>query len=174
VADPHKPPHQASTTDSGDATVKEFPQGLIWIFLACVFAAVAVYAWATDYITLSGERTVYTAGCANGAWVANRCSGTLVPAERYRFRALKARGEVLFWTAGVREPSSKYTSCTITSGRDWSCPPNGDASRTITLVMKAGSPVPDAQGRTQAFHSVPKVRWLLLRAGLRLGSTANE
>jgi hypothetical protein len=171
--DPRKPPHQG-TTDSGATTVREFPQGLIWMFLACVFAAVAFYAWATDYITWSGERTVYTVACTEGAWVANRCTGTLVPAERYRFRALKARGEVLFWTAGVREPSSKYTGCTIASGRDWSCPANAEASRTITLVMKGGYPAPDPQGPTRAFHSVPKVRWLLLRAGLTLGSTANE
>jgi len=171
--DPHKPPHEPST-GSGGTTVKEFPQGLIWIFLACVFVAIACYAWATDYVTLAGERTVHTAGCAGGTWVANRCTGTLVPAERYRFRALRARGEVLFWTAGVREPSSKYTGCTITSGRDWSCPANADASRTITLAMKAGDPVPDPQGHTRAFHSVSKVRWLLLRAGIRLGATANE
>ena len=153
---------------------KEFPQKLIWVFLACAFGAIALYAWATDYVTLAGERTVYTAACEKGTWVANRCTGMLVPAQRYRFRALKARGEVLFWTIGVPEPSSKYTGCTITSGRDWSCPANADAARTITLTMKAGDPVADPQGRTRAYHSVPKVKWLMLRAGISLGATANE
>jgi hypothetical protein len=131
--------------------------GSLFVF---VFGA---WGWATDFLTRQGERTVYTAQCKQGRWIADRCSGKLVAGERYRFRALKRHGEVLFWTVGASAPSGRYTECRIASGRAWSCPANADAARTITMEMAAGIPVPDRQGRTRVFHLVSKPRWLMLR-----------
>lgn len=129
-------------------------------------------AWATDTITPDGERTVYTVACEGGAWRQAECSGKLVPAQRYRFRALKAHNEVLFWTAGGSPPSGKYSACTINGGRDWQCPPNAEAVRTITHQMAHGLPVPDPRVHPLPFHQIEKWRWGLLKMGLRVGDTA--
>jgi hypothetical protein len=142
--------------------------------LLVVVAILAVYAWAVDFITLEGERTIYTAACVGGTWTGNRCGGDMVAGDRVRFRALKAHSEVLFWTAGAAEPAGKLTACEVTSERNWTCPASADASRSITLQMVRGKPIADAQGRTRVFHSVPKMQWLLLRAGVGWGATANE
>jgi hypothetical protein len=146
----------------------------VWIALACLFMIAALSAWAHDFISLTGERTVYTADCRQGTWVGNRCTGDIVAGERYKFRALRAHGEVIFWTACSAEPSGKFTGCNVESGRNWSCPPSADAARTITQSMAHGQPVPGPQHRTRAFRSVSKLRWLALRQGLTFGSTANE
>jgi len=142
--------------------------------LVAVVVFVAFYAWSVDFATLEGERTIYTVTCKGGAWAGNRCSGTLVAGDRIRFRALKAHREVLFWAAGSAEPAGKLTDCEISSGRHWVCPPGADAARSIALQMEAGRAVADPQGRTRVLHSVPKLRWLLLRSGIRWGSSANE
>ena len=130
-------------------------------------------AWADDFITLKGERTVYTAGCQQGVWMGERCTGTLVAAQRYRFRALKANREVLFWTVGVAESSGKFTDCLIQDGRNWSCKPTADASRTVTREMVHGRPAADASGLARPLHAVAKWRWWLLRWGIPLGNEAN-
>jgi hypothetical protein len=132
------------------------------------------YAWAIDFVTFEGERTVYTVECSGGAWTSNRCSGRLLVGDRYRFRALPPHGEVLFWTAGSREPAGKFSNCKVDSGRNWSCPANADGSRTVTLQMEHGKPVVDAQQRTRSFHSVGKLRWMLLSICIGVGSTADQ
>ena len=142
--------------------------------LAVVVAFGALAAWLGDAITLQGERTIYTVDCADGQWAGDRCTGSLRPAARFRFRALRARGEVLFWRVGVAEPSARLEACTIRDGRNWQCPPGRDAARSITLEMDRGCAVRDATSPTLAFRSVPKWRWLLLRWGLPAGSTASD
>ena len=145
------------------------------IALGAVVAFLAVYAWATDFITLEGEYTVYTADCSSGIWVGNRCSGSIRPGDRFKFHAVKAHREVRFWTAGQAEPAGILTDCEISSDRNWSCPAaNADVARTITLQMVHGRPTLDPQHRTRTFHSVPKVRWLLMRAGVGWSDEANE
>lgn len=146
----------------------------IWVALGLLFAVAAAYAWATDFITASGEWTVYTADCVGGTWKANRCLGRLDAGPRYRFRALRAHGEVLFWTVGSAEPSGRFTGCIIEGGRNWSCPPQPDAGRTVTLSMVRGHPIPDALHRTRPLHSLSKIRWIALRLGMTFGATANE
>ena len=141
------------------------------ILAGCVL--LAFFTWASDFITLEGERTIYTVGCEQGAWQGNHCTGRLVAAERYRFRALHARGEVLFWTIGVSEPSGRFTDCKIQSGRNWSCKPNADASKSITLQMEHGVAVHDETGRVRSFHAVPKWRWMLARYGVPTGHDAD-
>ena len=81
---------------------------------------------------------VDTARCLEGEWQANRCTGRLVASERYRFRALRAHHEVLFWTMGDKGPSGRYSDCDIVDGHNWSCKANADAARTITHQMTQG------------------------------------
>jgi hypothetical protein len=144
-----------------------------WLVILVALGLLGFFTWASDFITLQGERTIFTVDCTGGAWQGTHCGGKLVAAERYRFRALHSRGEVLFWTMGANEPSSKLTDCKIDGGRDWSCKPNADASRSITLEMLHGEAVHDDTGRVRSFHAVPKWRWILARYGLPAGSDAD-
>ncbi len=144
------------------------------VALWSMFGVAAIYAWSVDYFTASGERTVYTADCANGTWVGSRCTGKIIAGDRYRFRALRAHGEVIFWTVGSSEASGRFNGCSVEGGRDWSCPANAEVARTIALAMVHGRPVPDTLKRTRVFHRVSKLRWLALRQGLTFGATASE
>ena len=135
--------------------------------LLLLAAMIGVFAWATDFVSLEGERTVYTVECKQGTWSGDRCTGKLVAAERYRFRALKAHGEVLFWIIGsTTEPSGRFTQCEIKDRGNWACKPNADSPRSITLSMSKGRPVPDPAANIRRFHAVSKVTWLLLRYGI--------
>jgi hypothetical protein len=87
---------------------------------------------------------------------------------RYRFRALKPHGEVIFWMVGSSEPSGKFNDCKIQDGRNWVCNVCADASRSITLQMAHGKPV-EAVPVTRPYRAVSKWRWLLLRRGYTAG-----
>lgn len=136
-------------------------------FAAPILLMLSVFIWASDRITLQGERTVYTVSCVNGSWDASRCTGDLAAGPRFRYRALKIRGEVLFWVLGLAEPSLKLTGCAIQDGRNWSCPVSPDAPQSLTLGMVNGDPVRNPAWPTRAFHTVPKVSWVLLDLGLK-------
>jgi hypothetical protein len=138
----------------------------VWAFVILVLAALVFAAWASDFITMQGERTVYTVECHNGVWAADLCSGNLVAGHRYRYRALKPHNEVIFWTVGTKERSGKFDECAITDGRNWVCQPGSDAPRSITLEMSGGAAVPGPAGVTLPFRAVSKWRWLLLGRGL--------
>ena len=88
---------------------------------------------------------------------------------RYRYRALKPHGEVIFWTVGTTEPSGKFSECTIQDGRNWVCKVCPDAARSITLQMSQGVPVAGSPAVTRPFRAVPKWRWLLLKRGFTAG-----
>src|SRR5205814_4698958 len=105
----------------------------IWATLSLVIGVFAAFVWSIDYVTLQGERTIYAAQCRGGSWVDDRCTGTLAAAERYKFRALKAKGEVVHWVAGSADPSGKLTECTIQDGRNWSCKANSGSPKSITV-----------------------------------------
>jgi len=144
-----------------------------WTVIAPAVLVVSGLIWAADFITLQGERTVYTANCDNGTWEGNRCTGSLSAGGRFRFRALKAHSEVFFWNVGVAsDPTGKFTGCEVTDGRNWTCQPNADGARSITLQMRHGKPVPDTTGKTRASHPVSKLTWTLLRYGAYRGNTA--
>ena len=134
---------------------------------------VAGVAWLTDFVTLTGEWTIYTASCTAGRWEGRRCTGKMGAGDRYRFRALPAHREVLFWLVGSPEPSGKFTECSIHNGRSWTCKASPDASRTITLALDRGKPVRDDTGAVRSFHALAKWRWLLANAGLPVGDEAN-
>ena len=143
-----------------------------WLLLVPVIAVLSFIVWASDSITLQGERTVYTVKCEHGTWLGDRCSGKLVAAERFRFRALKAHGEVLFWIVGSSVPSGKFTQCVIKDGRNWLCQANADAQQSITLEISKGSPVPDPAGATRPFHAVSKLTWMILEYHIPFGNAA--
>ena len=151
------------------------PTVRIWLAVIAILGFAAVITWASDAITLQGERTVYTVGCRDGQWEDHTCSGKLVAAERYRFRALRAHNEVVFWTVGaVGEPSGKYIDCRIIDGRNWFCPANADARLTITLQFVRGVPVPGPEDKSKPYHAVAKWRWWLVRFGLPIGNQADN
>lgn len=131
------------------------------------------FIWTTDKITIQGERTVYTVDCANGTWEGKRCTGALTAGHRYRFRALKARGEVLFWVLGAKEPSSKLTGCTIQDGRNWNCPVGPDAKQSVTLALASGDPVTNPAWPTRPLHAVSKMTWIFLNNGWSVTQTVN-
>lgn len=145
---------------------------LRWIAVS-LLVLMAYFIWTTDKITFQGERTVYTVNCANGNWEAKRCTGELVTGPRYRYRALKARGEVLFWVLGANEPSSKLTGCTIQDGRNWSCPVSGDAKNSITLALVSGDPQRNPAWPTRPLYAVSKMTWIFLDNGLAVTQVAN-
>lgn len=144
-----------------------------WFFILGTLGLLGCAAWVSDWVTLQGERTVYTVGCADGAWHETRCAGQLVAGDRYRFRALPAHGEVLFWTVGSKQPSGKFTDCSIQDGRNWLCKANADASRTITLQLTQGRPLHDETGKCGSFHAVSKWRWWLINCGVYAGDSAD-
>jgi hypothetical protein len=135
----------------------------VWAFVILVLAVLCFSAWASDFITMQGERTIYTVECHGGTWHEDLCSGEVVAGDRYRYRALKPHNEVIFWTVGSKDRSGKFEDCAIQDGRNWICKPGSDAARSITLVMAAGAPVPGPA--TRPFRAVSKWRWLLLQRG---------
>lgn len=143
---------------------------LIGVFFLILAAAI----WSTDSVTLQNERTIYTADCIKGVWQSNKCSGEMLAGSRYRYRALKARSEVIFWIAGSNEPSRKLVNCKISDGRNWSCPIlNNDAGNSVTLGMKHGVAVSNPEWPTRPLHPVSKMFWYMLNMGLRLSHTDN-
>src|SRR5215204_2880092 len=85
-------PHRdgMAMTDSPQETPTGTPDSSrrLWLAIGALFIAMAAYAWAVDFISVQGERTVYTVDCVGGVWSGAQCSGNLVAGERYRFRAL--------------------------------------------------------------------------------------
>jgi hypothetical protein len=142
-------------------------------FALALLTLVAATLWAWDFVTLDGERTVYTVQCHDGEWHQLSCSGRLAAAERYRFRTLPSEGQVEYWIAGARDRAGRFTGCEIRSGRNWRCPGSADAARTITTEMRHGRAVHDDSGRLPSFYAVTKWRWYLLQWGVPLGRAAD-
>ena len=134
--------------------------------------AVAFFMWATDFVTLQGEWTIYTADCVDGTWQGAECSGKLKASDRYRFRVLKAHREVLFWTLYDTGESGRFTNCDVQDGRTWTCPATANASRTITRRMTLGVPEDETTPGILQVHRVPKWKWEALQRGLPVGNTA--
>ena len=136
----------------------------VWLGVGAVVAGLGAAAWASDFITLQGVRTVYTVEC-RGTWHGDRCDGKLAAGDRYRYEAIKPHQEVVFWTIGTGEPIGMFKDCKIDDGRNWVCRPSEDVTRSVTLQMVAGHPVPGNQGATRPCHAVSKWRWILLGHG---------
>ena len=137
----------------------------VWVFVIAILAVLGFAGWASDFITMQGERTIYTVECRDGAWAGDRCAGSLMVGQRYRYRALTHHSEVIFWTVGTSEPSGKFGDCAVQDGRNWVCKANADAARSITLQMADGAPIAGPASVTRPFRAVSKWRWLLLQRG---------
>jgi hypothetical protein len=146
----------------GEVNVKRV---LKWASLLIAVIVVGGFLWAIDFITLQGEWTIYTVECRQGTWNGDQCTGKLTAANPYRFRALKRRGEVLFWAVGSTEPSGRLAPCLIENRSNWTCKAGADSPRSITLAMVKGQPVADAAANTRPYHAVSKLKWMLLRYG---------
>jgi hypothetical protein len=147
---------------------KEVRRGWTATRIALALAVVALGSallWTTDRITLQGERTIYAVDCADGAWSGSACTGRLVAGPRYAFRASAARREVLYWVRGSGAPSGKLTDCTVTDRDNWSCAAVDVKPATIAFEMVKGRPTRSGNALTLPFHSVPKWRWWLIKAG---------
>ena len=138
----------------------------VWAVVVAILAVLCFAGWASDFVTLQGERTIYTVDCSDGTWSGDHCVGKLKPGHRYRYRALGPHNEVIFWTLGTNDPSGKFNQCTIKDGRNWTCVANADAARSITLQMVDGAPIAGPAGVTRSFRAVSKWRWLLMQRGL--------
>ena len=131
---------------------------MIWIAVLSVFG---VLGWMSDFVTLQGERTIYTAECPGGSWNGTSCPAGVVAGKRFRFRALRVHREVLFWTVGApQEASGKFSDCEISDGRNWACKNAVLDGQTITRAMAHGKPVQD--GQATPYHQVAKWYWLFL------------
>jgi len=137
------------------------------LFGGGIAAALAVFVWATDEITLQGERTIYTVDCEHGLWEDLHCTGMMVAGARYRFRASQSRNEVIVWVAGSSTPSGKYTDCSVKNRGNWSCKPAVDVAPSITFEMMNDRATHGPAYLTIPFHAVAKWKWWLMRAGIR-------
>ena len=145
--------------------VKRFVLG--GIFLLVAVGAIGMVGWAADWVTLQSERTIYTVDCVGGQWAGLVCSGQMNPGSRYRYRAFKAHGEVLFWIAGSSEPAGKLENCEIRDGRNWTCEPSTGSNRSITLAMSHGRAVQGTSDDTRSFRAASKAQWWMLNWGMR-------
>jgi hypothetical protein len=144
------------------------------ITIALVVAFVlGALTWASDKISVEGERTIYTVQCQGGTWEGPRCTGTLVAGDLHRFRASKSRHEVLYWVAGSTAPSGKYSDCKVVDRGNWKCNAGAAQPPTITHEMEHGRPVSVAGGSHLPFHAVRKLEWWLLRAGIHVTNVAD-
>jgi hypothetical protein len=136
------------------------------VFLISLFAVLAIGIWASDRITLQGERTIHTVACEGGAWDGLRCTGHLVAADRYRFRSSHARNEVLYWIAGSKAPSGKFTDCRVQDRDNWTCNVESGQPPSIAHELSGGRPTSHLNGIDASFHAVSKGKWWALSSGI--------
>lgn len=144
------------------------------LFGVVILVLFGLLVWSSDRITLQGERTIFTVNCENGAWEGPHCSGTLVPGERYAFRASVRRHEVIYWIRGSTGPSETYSNCTVVDRDNWSCNVRMDQTTALAYEMKNGRPTGGGQGLAIPFHDVPKWKWWVMRLGLHPFSDADS
>jgi len=136
-----------------------------WIAGVAMVLGVAAIVWASDRVTVQGERVLYGVDC-DGQWRDLACVGKLKPGARYAFRASPRRREVIAWTIGSERPSRTYSGCQVVGRDQWSCPVRTSAGSDATLTMsKHGlqcAPAPAAP----AARVIAKWKWYLLGLGV--------
>jgi hypothetical protein len=136
------------------------------VFGGAALLAFVLLIWASDHITLQGERTIYTVRCEPDIWDDRRCIGKMVAGDRYAFRSSASRNEVIYWIRGSAVPSGKYSDCTVVDRDNWTCAIVEGQKPSIVSEMKKGRPTRVNDGRVVPFRSVPKWQWWLLRLGV--------
>ena len=139
-------------------------KALICVIL--VLGGLGFVIWASDQITLQGERTLYTVTCEQGVWEELRCTGRLAAGDLHRFLVSRNRNEVVFWISGSRVPSGKYTDCTVIDRDNWTCNVGANEQPAIVRELSYGRPTLSGSGLTVPFHAVAKWKWWALHAGL--------
>jgi len=129
-------------------------------------AVLAIALWASDQITLQGERTLYSANCERNAWVGSHCVSKLVPAKRYAFRGSTTRQEVTYWIRGSKEPSGKYTRCHVVNRDNWRCELQPGEESTVLRELEGGRPVASASSTIGTIHGVSKWKWFGMTLGI--------
>ena len=137
-----------------------------WAWLMLVLSGLGILIWASDHVTLQGERTIYSVICEGGDWVALRCTDRLPVGDRYRFRASGSRNEVVYWIAGSRAPSGKYTDCQVSNRDNWTCTVHPDQPPSLAYQLVQGGPIARADSPVLPCHAVAKWKWWALRAGI--------
>lgn len=143
----------------------------LWIAL---IAVVTFAIWASDRVTLEGQRTVYSVSCSGGGWQGARCSGTMVAAERYIYRASRRRQEVVHWTLGSASPSVTYRGCTVTDRDNWTCRVEAAGTPPAALQMERGHLRGGPLDPASSVRAVKKWKWWLMHLGLHVFSDARE
>jgi hypothetical protein len=138
----------------------------LFVAVVVVATSLAIFIWASDRITLEGERTIYTVTCEQGTWDGLLCTGHLAAGDRHRFRASRSRHEIVYWIAGSRAPSGKYVECDVTDRDRWTCKATPGELKTIAHQLDNGRPVLQPGGSDLAFHAVSKWKWWVLDAGI--------
>lgn len=124
------------------------------------------FLWASDRVTVQGERTVYTVECTGGQWQGLHCTGRLAAGDRHTFKASRARQEVLYWIVGSTLPSGRFSDCVVKDRGNWTCNVLADQPRTLTREMRHDVPTAGPAGLVLPFHAVPKWKWWAIREGL--------
>lgn len=136
-----------------------------------VIALMVALIWASDRITLQGERVLYAVTCSGGEWRGNVCDGHLEPAQRYAFRASPRRGEVVSWIIGSSAASRTYAGCEVRNRDQWVCPLQTGGGTTAQLEMLKGKTRCSGTAAAASVHIVPKWSWYLYRIHLPLFSS---
>jgi hypothetical protein len=145
------------------------------LIVGMLFAAlVAIPLWASDRITLQGERTIFTARCVQGTWQVAHCTGHLAPGERHAFRASVRRHEVIYWIRDSNAPSGKYSDCTVVDRDNWSCNVEVNQQPSIAYEMVKGRPTRAAVEGILPYRAVAKWKWWLMNAGLTVFTDADD
>jgi hypothetical protein len=141
-----------------------------WFISVLLLLIVVGLVWASDQITLQGERTIYTVTCDHGTWSGNRCTGALAPSDRHAFRASRTRQEVIYWIRGSQQPSEKYTDCRVENRDNWACRARADQKPLPLRELIHGRPTPAFEDSTTAvrLHAVAKWKWYAVQIGLRV------
>ena len=145
-------------------TMSRRTKQIIPIVVALIIVGISI--WASDRITLQGERTIYTVNCVGGNWVGNNCTGRLVADKRYGFRSSPSRHEVIYWVRGSGEPSGRFANCTVVDRDNWSCPETANEKTPIAHEMRRGRPMRGDSGKAVSFHDVAKWKWWLIESGV--------
>ena len=143
------------------------------LVIAVLPIVIGALIWASDKITLQGQRTIYSVQCRDGTWEGWRCTGTLVAGDRYRFLASRSRQEVIFWVVGSKEPSAKYKECVVKDRDNWKCDAKPEQPATVVDELVHGRPGSTGGAHTEPLRAVHKWKWWVLYGGVHAFRSAD-